>query len=160
MSGKTVLLLGSFAPSLVHFRGALIAAIVERGHRVVAAAPAIAPEVAAKLRGLGAEPRELRLVNASLNPLGMMQSLREVRSLIRDIRPDVLIAYTVKPVVLGALAGKAERVPRIVALITGVGYAFTGGREFKRLISRAVAAPLYRLALGRSDAVIFQNRDD
>ena len=96
MSGKTVLLLGSFAPSLVHFRGALIAAIVERGHRVVAAAPAIAPEVAAKLLGLGAEPRELRLVNASLNPLGMMQSLREVRALIRNVRPDVLIGYTIR----------------------------------------------------------------
>ena len=160
MSGKTVLLLGSFAPSLVHFRGPLIAAIVQRGHKVVAAAPSISDEVAEKLRQLGAEPRQLQLVNASLNPAAMLQSLRQVRALIRDIRPDVIISYTVKPVVLGALAGRAERVPRIVSLITGVGYAFTGGREPKRLISRAVAAPLYRVALARSDVVIFQNRDD
>jgi hypothetical protein len=94
MSGKTVLVLGSFAPSLVHFRGPLIAAIVERGHRVVAAAPSISAEVAEKLRQLGAEPRELQLVNASLNPASMLQSLRQVRALIREIRPDVLIAYT------------------------------------------------------------------
>lgn len=160
MSGKTILLLGSFAPSLVHFRGALIAAMVERGHRVVATAPAISPDVADKLRALGAEPRDLRLVNASLNPMAMLRSLHEIRSLIREVRPDVLIAYTIKPVILGALAGKAERVPRIVSLITGVGYAFTGGRELKRLVSRAIAAPLYRLALSRSDTVIFQNRDD
>ena len=46
MSGQTVLLLGSFAPSLVHFRGALIAAMVERGHKVVAAAPAISVDMA------------------------------------------------------------------------------------------------------------------
>jgi glycosyltransferase involved in cell wall biosynthesis len=160
MSGKTVLLLGSFAPSLVRFRGALIAAMVERGHRVVAAAPAIAPDVAENLRILGAEARELRLVNASLNPLAMLQSLREVRNLVRDVRPDVLIAYTVKPNILGALAGKAERVPLIVSLITGAGYAFTGGRELKRLISRAIAVQLYRAALRRADVVIFQNRDD
>jgi glycosyltransferase involved in cell wall biosynthesis len=160
MSGKTVLLLGSFAPSLVHFRGPLIAAIAERGHKVVAAAPSIAPDIAEKLRQLGAEPRELRLVNASISPGSMLQSLRQVRALVREIRPDVLIAYTVKPVILGALVGKAERVPHIVSLITGVGYAFTGGRELKRLISRAVATPLYRLALARSDTVIFQNRDD
>ena len=95
MSSKTVLLLGSFAPSLVHFRGPLIAAISKSGHKVVAAAPSIAPDVAEKLRQLGAEPRELRLVNASLNPASMLQSFRQVRALIRDIRPDVLIAYTI-----------------------------------------------------------------
>jgi glycosyltransferase involved in cell wall biosynthesis len=160
MSSKTVLLLGSFAPSLVHFRGPLIAAISKSGHKVIAAAPSIAPDVAEKLRQLGAEPRELRLVNASLNPASMLQSFRQVRALVREIGPDVLIAYTIKPVILGALAGKAERVPRIVSLITGLGYAFTGGRELKRLVSRAIAAPLYRLALARSDTVIFQNRDD
>ena len=160
MSGKTVLLLGSFAPSLVHFRGALIAALAEREHEVIAAAPSMSDEVAEKLRQLGAEPRQIQLVNASLNPTAMLQSFQQVRALIRDVRPDVMISYTIKPLVLGALAGSAERVPRIVSLITGADYAFTGGRELKRLISRAVAAPLYRLALARSDAVIFQTRDD
>jgi hypothetical protein len=95
MSGKTVLLLGSFAPSLVHFRGPLIAAIARRGHKVFAAAPSIAPDIALKLRQLGAEPRELTLVNASLNPASMLHSLRQVRALIREIRPDVLIDYTI-----------------------------------------------------------------
>ena len=160
MSGKTVLILGSYAPSLVHFRGALIAAIVERGHKVFAAAPAISTEIAEQLKALGAEPRELPIVNASLNPLAMLRSLTEVRRLIRRVRPDVLISYTIKPVILGALAGRAERVPTIVSLITGVGYAFTEGREIKRRISRAIAAPLYRLALRRSTTVIFQNPDD
>ncbi|WP_395622971.1 glycosyltransferase family 4 protein [Sphingomonas daechungensis] len=160
MSGKTVLILGSYAPSLVHFRGELIAAIAQRGHRVVAAAPQISAEIAEQLRARGAEPRELSLVNASLNPFAMLQSFRDVRRLIREVRPDALIAYTIKPVVLGALAGHAERVPTIVSLITGLGYAFTGGRELKRLLSRSIAGPLYRLALARSTEIIFQNSDD
>ncbi|GAA4757786.1 hypothetical protein GCM10023264_27450 [Sphingomonas daechungensis] len=95
MSGKTVLILGSYAPSLVHFRGELIAAIAQRGHRVVAAAPQISAEIAEQLRDRGAEPRELSLVNASLNPFAMLQSFRDVRRLIRDVGPDVLIAYTI-----------------------------------------------------------------
>ena len=95
MSGKTVLLLGSYAPSLIHFRGALIAEMVKRGHKVFAAAPEISNEVANQLSALGAEPRELSLVNASLSPLAMLRSLREVRRLIRDIRPDVMISYTI-----------------------------------------------------------------
>ena len=160
MSGKTVLIIGSYAPSLVHFRGPLIRAIAARGHKVFAAAPSISPEIAAQLKGLGADPVELPLVNASLNPFAMLQSLKDLREVIRHVRPDVMIGYTIKPVILGALAGFAERVPTIVSLITGVGYAFTGGREPKRIISRLVAAPLYRLALARSTTVIFQNRDD
>ena len=94
MSGKTVLLLGSFAPSLVHFRGALIAALAEREHEVIAAAPSMSDEVAEKLRQLGAEPRQIQLVNASLNPTAMLQSFQQVRALIRDVRPDVMISYT------------------------------------------------------------------
>lgn len=90
----------------------------------------------------------------------MLRSLRDVRRLIRRVRPDVVISYTIKPVILGALAGRAERIPTIVSLITGVGYAFTEGREIKRRISRAIAAPLYRLALRRSTTIIFQNPDD
>ena len=157
---KKVLILGSYGPSLGKFRGPLISAMVERGHRVVAAAPEISPEVAAELKALGAEPREVPIVNTSLNPLSLTRSLRELRRVIRDIGPDVLVAYTIKPVILGALAARAEGVSRIVALITGAGYAFTPGREPKRLLSRAAASWLYRRALPKADAVVFQNPDD
>ena len=94
MSGKTVLILGSYAPSLVHFRGALIQTIADRGHTVFAAAPGISQEVADELRELGAEARELPVANASLNPLAMLQSLRDVQRLVRQVRPNVLISYT------------------------------------------------------------------
>ncbi len=157
---KRVLVLGSYAPSLIAFRGALIAEMARRGHEVTAAAPAISLETAATLKTLGAEPLDVPLVNASLNPLALLRSLNELRRIIRARRPDVIIAYTIKPVILAALAGRAERVPKIVALITGAGYAFTGGRELKRLVSRAAASMLYRLALARSDVIIFQNPDD
>jgi glycosyltransferase involved in cell wall biosynthesis len=159
-SGKTVLVVGSFAPSLITFRGPLIAAMVERGHSVIAAAPNVDPETAEALRRLGAEPREMALSNASLNPVGLLRSVKAMRRLIRDERPDVVLAYTIKPVILAALAGRAERVGRIISLITGAGYAFTGGREFKRRVSRVAASLLYRLALKRSDVIVFQNRDD
>lgn len=159
-AARTVLLLGSYAPSLLTFRGPLIEAMVARGHRVVAAAPDMPATVADALEKFGAEPRELPLVNTSLSPLGMARAFGRLRQLIREIRPDVSIAYTIKPVILAALAGRAERVPRIVSLITGLGYAFGEGREPKRRIAHAVAKRLYRHALARSDAIIFQNPDD
>ena len=159
-AAKTVLVLGSYAPSLVHFRGPLIAAMVRRGHKVIAVSPKIDAGIKAALEQLGAEPVELQLSNASLDLFGLLGSLRSLRALIRERRPDVLLAYTIKPVILAAFAGRAERVPRIVSLITGVGYAFTGGPEAKRLVARLAGSVLYRIALARSDEIVFQNPDD
>ena len=156
-----VFLLGSYAPSLINFRGPLIAALVARGHHVVTAAPDIDDSTAALLRTLGADPQSITLSNASLSPFEMLRSLRELRRLLRRSRPDLILSYTIKPVILGALAGRREGVSRIVSLITGVGFAFTeqGGNLRRRLVRR-LATILYRAALARSDLVLFQNRDD
>lgn len=159
-SGKKVLVLGSFAPSLITFRGPLIAAMLACGHSVTAAAPNMDAVTADALRKLGATAGEIPLSNASLSPLALLGSVRSMRALIRQEKPDVVLAYTIKPVIVAALAARAEGVPTVVSLITGAGYAFTGGRELKRVVSRAAASLLYRLALRRSDVIVFQNRDD
>ena len=156
----TVVVLGSYAPSLIRFRGSLIRALIGRGHRVVAMAPAIDPELGERLRAIGAEPYEVQLENQSLNPLGMLASVRSLTAAFRAIRPDAVIAYTVKPVTLGARAARRAGVRRFVSLITGLGYAFTGGRGIIRRLSEAAATLLYRRALRLSSGIVFQNPDD
>lgn len=157
---RKVLLLGSYAPSLINFRGPLIAALAERGHEVFAAAPDIGPDVAARLVALGATPVPVRLGRTSLNPVATWRSGRELRAMVREIAPDVMIAYTIKPVVLGAAAARSARVPCFAAMITGMGYAFLGGLHPRRLAIRLVAMLMYRRALAASGLVIFQNEDD
>jgi glycosyltransferase involved in cell wall biosynthesis len=156
----TVAVLGSYAPSLIHFRGSLIAALAARGHKVLAMAPAISREVADGLRAIGAEPVEVPIDNQSLSPIEMVRSVRALTGAFARLRPDVVIGYTIKPVTLGAAAAARARVPRFVALITGLGYAFTGGRTLKRRLTERAAAFLYRRALKRSSAIVFQNPDD
>lgn len=157
---QRVVVLGSFAISLIVFRGPLIAELVARGHRVFALAPDIDEEVAAQVRALGAEPVPIRLGRTSLNPFGALATLRDLKRTLRAIRPDIVIAYTIKPILLGAVAARAAGVPRFVALVTGLGYAFTGGREAKRLFSRAVGKRLYKRAFRRAVLAVFQNPDD
>lgn len=157
---RTVVVLGSYAPSLIAFRGPLIAELVARGYRVVAMAPRIDAETDAKLRAIGAEPRDVEIENASMAPHKTWRSLRALERAFREIRPDAVIAYTIKPVTLGCLAAARAGVPNIVALITGLGFAFTEGGGAKRRLSRIVARALYRRALKKAHAVIFQNPDD
>ncbi|HEX8365549.1 MAG TPA: glycosyltransferase family 4 protein [Allosphingosinicella sp.] len=158
--GQKVVLLGSYAPSLINFRGPLIAAMVARGHEVHAVAPDIDADLAAEVRALGAEPVDVPLARTSMDPLGARVTRRALTGLFRRIRPDVVIAYTIKPTVIGAAAARAAGVPRFIPLVTGLGYAFLGGLHPKRLLVRAAAIWMYRRAFRRSWFAIFQNEDD
>lgn len=157
---QTVVVLGSLALSLINFRGPLIAELVSRGHRVFALAPDIDESVAAKVRALGAKPVSIRLGRTSLNPFGAIATLRDLTRTLRSIGPDIVFAYTIKPITLGAAAARAAGVPRFVCLVTGLGYAFTGGREPKRLLSRMIGKYLYKRAFRQSVLAFFQNPDD
>lgn len=155
-----MVIFGSYAPSLVNFRGPLIAALVARGHEIHALASDMDADVRARLIALGAKPHSVPVERSSINPFKAARTSRRLTALLRHIRPDLVLAYTIKPVVLGTSAARAASVPRFVALITGLGYAFTGGREPHRLLSRLSATFLYRRAFKRTDLAVFQNRDD
>jgi glycosyltransferase involved in cell wall biosynthesis len=58
------------------------------------------------------------------------------------------------------IAAWLARVPRRVALITGLGYAFVGEACGKRAVIRWLASKLYGIALRRATLVFFQNPDD
>lgn len=159
-----VVVLGSYTPSLLNFRGPLIGAMVAAGHEVTGCAP-LEPgsdgrAVAEGLAALGARFQPVPLQRTGLNPLADAGSVLALARLFRRLRPDVLLAYTAKPVIYGAMAARLAGVPRVFAMIEGLGYAFTEGTELRRRLLRGVLGRLYRLALGLSDAVFFLNEDD
>lgn len=155
----TVLVLGGYAQSLVTFRGSLMQAMVARGHRVVACAPAAPPSVVEALAGMGVAYRDVPFNRTGLRPDEDLRTLAALVALFREVRPDVILGYTIKPVIWGLLAARIARVPRRFAMITGLGYAFMSeGREGR--VVRAVARRLYRLSLRGADRVFFQNPDD
>lgn len=156
---RTLLLIGSFAESLVNFRGPLIAAATACGHRVVACAPGGDARLHSRLAELGAEFRPIRLERTGLDPLADLRTLWELMRLMSEIRPDAVLAYTVKPVVYGSIAAWLCRVPEIYSLITGLGYAFVNTGKDGRITRRIVRA-LYWISLRMNRKVFFQNQDD
>jgi hypothetical protein len=51
---------------------------------------------------------------------------------MKNVQPNYVLAYTIKPVIYGMLAASMAQVPHRFALITGLGYAFQniGKRSF------------------------------
>jgi glycosyltransferase involved in cell wall biosynthesis len=154
-----ILIVGGLASSLLNFRGPLLKTLVERGHEVIACAPNAPPDVRAGLTELGVRYRHIPLARAGLNPWGDLQTLRALRRLFREERPDRVLAYTAKPVIYASLAARGPACPPVYAMITGLGYGFGGLSRRQRLIG-SIVQRLYRMALRRAAGVMFQNPDD
>lgn len=157
---RRIVLFGSFAPSLINFRGPLIRTLAARGHRVFALAPDMDEATARDLRALGAEPVEVPLGRTSLDPFAAMRTVAHLRRTLDRLRPDLVVAYTIKPILLAARALGSGPGPRFVPLITGLGYSLIGGRGLRRRLIRRLAIAMYKKALRRAELVLFQNPDD
>lgn len=154
-----VVLIGGLAESLTNFRGDLIRSLVDAGHRVTAMAATSSAEQIQAIESLGASFRAFPIQRNGLNPWKDLQTLLALRKTIRHLCPDVVLSYTIKPVIWGGIAlADMERI-RYYALITGLGFAFHGEGSLRKLLTSVVSG-LYRSALARATNVIFQNTDN
>lgn len=154
-----VVVIGGIPDSLIHLRGPLIGALVRAGHRVTAMAGSRGePWVEEELAELGAVFATYPLDRTGKGPLADVATLQGLVKRFRELEPDVVIAYTAKPVIWGALAARRARVPTFHAMITGLGDQFTSSGKGR--LSGWLIPALYRRALLSVDTVIFQNTDD
>lgn len=157
----TVLVIASLAWSLVNFRLDLMRRMIANGHRVLAAAPDFETETETALRAAGIEPLTVPMQRTGLNPLSDLQTLRALRKLIRDRRPDLILPYTMKPIVWGSLAARQEGNIRCHPLFTGLGYAFSEPDPTgKRRLVRRIAIGLHRYALSQIRLGFYYNDAD
>lgn len=156
-----ILVIASLPSSLVNFRGALIEAFLARGHLVEAAGPPCDAATRAWLDARDVVYHSVELANTGFSALGDLRTLLGLRRVMQSARPDLVFAYTIKPVIYGTLAATSAGVKRRYALITGLGFAFTDGDvSVKRRIAQTIASALYALALRLASGVFFQNPDD
>ena len=138
--------------AVVNYRRGLIAALQRAGYRIAVLAPD-GPHSDA-IRDLGASFHVLPMQAKGRSPLGDLMVLGRYRRALRRLRPAAFLGFTIKPNIYGSLAAHSLGIP-VINNITGLGAMF----EQQGALNRLVTA-LYRVALGRSAKVFFQNRDD
>jgi glycosyltransferase involved in cell wall biosynthesis len=169
-----IAIVAGYAPSLINFRAPLLSALRQRGHEVVAFAPpemagGFEPNTRNALRDMGIELISYPMQRGGVNPRADAQTLLALRGEFRRLRPELVLPYTIKPVIYGSLAAKwAGNIP-VASLITGLGYAFGDclpgnedgqGLSTGRRLLMEVVVRLYRKALSNNAVVFFQNPDD
>ena len=155
-----VMIIGGGPRTLMDLRGRLLESMREHGHEVIACAGGNDNDVETYLRDIGVRYVSLPLERTSLNPIQDLLFLRRLVMLMREFRPDVVLAYNVKPVIYSLLAARMAGVKRRYALITGLGYAFSASASIRKSLLSGLVSYLYRFVLAGSDTVFFQNNDD
>jgi glycosyltransferase involved in cell wall biosynthesis len=160
---KTVAIVGALPDSLIKFRGPLLKRITQAGHRVIGCAAvddnlALEKDPAGSLKRLGAEFRNVPFDRTGFSLKNDFRAFQSLKALFKELRPDVVMSYTIKPNLYATLAAHAVGVPRICALISGIAYGLEGEAR-TRPVGKAIIA-LHRYAFQFVDMAIFQNPDD
>lgn len=147
-----VLMTVNTAWNIWNFRRPVVDALLSDGSRVTVLAPP--DEAVTKLEGLGCRFRALDMDAKGLNPVEGLKLRRDFRRIFREERPDIVVSYTIKNNLFGAMAARREGVP-FLPNVTGLGTAFLSGGLLQK-----VAEHLYRRAFVHLPIVFIQNPDD
>lgn len=160
---KKIAIISSYGQSLISFRGELIKDLSSSNIRVFALAPDLDARMKEELINLGAQPVDYKMSRVGVNPIADFLSFLSIFAQLKNIKPNIVLSYFVKPVVYGSIAAWLLGVPRRIAMIEGLGYVFTYPivelSQRVRLL-RFLVTSMYRISLKLVDKIVFLNQDD
>ncbi len=115
---------------------------------------------AGELEKKGFHIHRVPLGRAMQNPFLELTCFFSILSGLNSFKPDVVHCVAFKAVILGGLAARFCRIPRIVLAVTGFGSTFLGDGLKSKLWKKAVFALLRFICSAKATRVILQNEDD
>ena len=147
-----ILLTVNSAWNIWNFRKPVVRALLAESHAVTVLAPP--DNSVTNLEVLGCRFIPLEMSIKGLNPLEELKLLRRFKRIFRAERPRIVLSYTVKNNLYGAMAAKSSGIP-FLPNVTGLGTAF-----LSRGLLEKTAVLIYRRAFRNLPVIFFQNEDD
>lgn len=94
---------------------------------------------------------ELPIDRRGMNPLHDSKLFHQYQAILKEVKPDLVLTYTIKPNIYGGLACRMAHTPYAVN-ITGLGSAIENGGWLKKFV-----LALYKPALKGARVVFFEN---
>jgi len=156
---KKAVIISGDGNTVYWFRRELISDLQNIHYDVHILAPDIKEQFLDTFLSNGVHFSKLALKRKTMNFLDSLVSFFSIKKNLKNISPDILIAYTLKSVFLTGISLYFLNIKNTTALITGTGHIFNNQSRFgkfkKFLVVTAlkISMPSYRL-------VFFQNPDD
>lgn len=151
---KKVLILVNHPVVIYNFRLELVEALLADGYEVHLSCPYGDGERIDELKELGCVYHDIDMDRHGMNPLAEIKILATYISLMKDVKPDIVLGYTIKPNIYGALAANVCHIS-FMANITGLGTAVEN-----KSLSSVFLTTLYKIAFLKIKRVYFQNQDN
>ena len=117
---KRVLILVNHDVVIYNFRLEIVQRLLKEGYEVYISSPY--GERIDDLINLGCKYVEANISRHGTNILEEIKLFSYYRKIMKEIKPDVVLTFTIKPNIYGGLAAQLKRIPYI-ANITGLGTA-------------------------------------
>jgi len=138
--------------NVVNFRSELLSRLIADGHVVTVISPR--DSSVSLLREFGCEHQHIQMTSRGINFLGELITLAQLFFFFARRRPDVVLGFTVKNNIWGAIAARFCGVC-FIPNITGLGSSFMGRALLEFFIKK-----LYRFAYKKIFMCFFQNEED
>lgn len=159
MNKKKIAVLSSHTPSLFWFRMDMMKAFQNCGYEVFAVGNESEVEWQGKFTECGITYKEIYVSRNGINPLDDIKTLKSIKAILKEIRPDKVFTYQAKTVIYGGMAANQLGIKEVYPLIAGMGSVFLKD-DFKTRLIRKVLITEYKLGMKNCPVVFFQNHDD
>lgn len=148
-SNKRILVLANNDVGLYRFRKDLIEELLKNGFEVYISLPdgGFVPNMIK----LGCHFADTPIDRRGMNPLRDLSLFHRYCTILRKIKPDLVLTYTIKPNIYGGFACRIAHIPYAVN-ITGLGSAIENGGRLRKFV-----LALYKPALKSAKVVFFEN---
>ena len=143
-----ILILTNHDLGLYKFRKELLEALLKDNEVFVSVPKGIFTD---KIIEMGCKHIDISFNRRGTNPIADINLYKTYLNLIKEIKPDIVLTYTIKPNVYGGLACQKLNVPYI-ANVTGLGSAIENGGLLQK-----ISLTLYKAGLKKANKVFFQN---
>lgn len=147
-----VLILANNDVGLYRFRKELIQELLLQGNEVTVSLPR--GDMVKQLEELGCSYIETEVDRRGVNPVKDAVLFFAYRKIIKELKPDLIVTYTIKPNIYGALAAKLSKTD-CYANVTGLGTAFQ-----KKGFLRALVVLMYKMSVNKTKAIFFENEEN
>lgn len=149
-----ILILGNSILGLYKFRKEIVIAFLKEGNEVYISTPRNNNIYVEKLEKLGAKFIETDIDRRGINPLKDIGLIKNYIKIIKDIKPGIILGYTIKPNIYGSIVAQFLNVKHINN-ITGLGTSF----QKNNILSKFLKI-LYKVSFRKSKCVFFQNEEN
>lgn len=146
---KKILVFSNHPAYTYNLRKEVIDGFVQKGYNVTLAVPD--GKELDYFRENGVEIIDIQYRGRSVNPLDDLKLLRACHSIIKTIKPTVVLTYTTKLNIYGGLAARMTKTPYI-PMITGLGSAVEQDGILQKITSN-----LYRMGIKKAKTIFIQN---